>query len=67
MIKDVLGEIGGIGIYGVISVSLFFLIFTGALVWACVQRKPFLSKMSRLPFEDGDIGAEQQRTEVHDE
>jgi hypothetical protein len=52
MIKNVLQEIGGIGLYGVISICLFFTVFTGAFVWACLQRKPFLSAMSALPLQD---------------
>ena len=52
MIQNVLKELGGIGIYGVVSVCFFFLIFTVALVWALVQKKSFLRSMSALPLED---------------
>ncbi len=56
MIQNVLQDIGGIGIYGVISICLFFLVFTGALVWAMLQRKTFLKSMSALPLQDEDSG-----------
>lgn len=54
MIKDVLSEIGGIGLFGVISICLFFVVFTSALIWACVQKKSFLTAMSRLPLENDE-------------
>lgn len=53
MIKNVLQDIGGVGIYGVVSICLFFTVFSGALVWAFLQKKSFLKEMSVLPLEDG--------------
>jgi len=53
MIQNVLRDIGGIGLYGVISVCLFFLVFSVALFRACLLKKPFLSSMSALPLDDG--------------
>jgi hypothetical protein len=53
MIKNVLQDIGGVGLYGVISICLFFTVFSGALVWAFLQKKSFLNDMSVLPLEDG--------------
>ena len=54
MIKNILQDIGGIGIYGVISICLFVTVFSGALIKASLLRKPFLKAMSRLPLEDGE-------------
>jgi len=53
MIQNVLRDIGGIGLYGVISVCLFFLVFSVALVRACLLKQPFLKSMSALPLNDG--------------
>jgi len=53
MLKNVLTDIGGIGLYGVISVCLFFLVFSGAVLWAFLLRKPYLQAQSQLPLEDG--------------
>jgi len=53
MIQNVLRDVGGIGLYGVISVCLFFLVFSVALVRACLLKKPFLESMSVLPLDDG--------------
>jgi hypothetical protein len=54
MIQNVLRDIGGIGLYGVISVCLFFLVFSVALVRACLLKKPFLKSMSAQPLDDGE-------------
>ena len=53
MIQNVLRSIGGVGLYGVISVCLFFLVFSVALVRACRLKKNFVESMSVLPLEDG--------------
>jgi len=53
MIQNVLRHIGGIGLYGVISVCLFFLVFSVALVRACRMKKEIVDSMSVLPLEDG--------------
>lgn len=55
MIRNVMQEIGGIGLYGVISICLFVTVFTGALIWAALLRKPALTTMSRIPLEDGEL------------
>lgn len=54
MIKNVLCEIGGIGLYGVISICLFFAVFTGMLIWAFRMNKSFATKMSACPLDDGE-------------
>lgn len=54
MIKNVLTDIGGIGLYGVISICLFFAVFTGMLIWACRIKKSFAQKMSACPLHDGE-------------
>lgn len=55
MIRDALLEIGGVGMYGVISVLLFFTVFGVAMWWAFRLRRPFLQSMGALPLaEDGN-------------
>ena len=53
MIQNVLRRLGGIEHYGVLSLSLFVLVFAGIVVWACLQKKKHLDLMARLPL-DGD-------------
>lgn len=55
MIKNVLTDINGVEVYGVISICLFFTVFTTAMVWAAFQKKQFLQSMSVLPLKDGEI------------
>lgn len=55
MIQNVLRETGGIGLFGVISICLFFLVFTGALVWAMLQKGTLLKAMESLPLSDGEV------------
>jgi len=54
MIKNVLSDIGGVGLYGVISISLFFAVFIGMLLWTFSMKKAFAQKMSALPLHDGE-------------
>jgi hypothetical protein len=54
MIKNVLSEIGGIGLYGVISICLFFVVFTGMSLWAWRMKKNVAQRLSVLPLNDGE-------------
>jgi hypothetical protein len=51
MIQNVLSGIGGVGIYGVISICLFFAVFVGVLVWTFGLNKDYLNAMRDLPLE----------------
>jgi hypothetical protein len=51
MIENVMSRIGGVGIYGVISICLFFAVFVGVLVWTLCLKKPYLNAMRELPLE----------------
>lgn len=52
MIQNVLSSIGGVGVYGVISICLFFAVFVGVLVWTFGLKKSYLETMRELPLED---------------
>lgn len=52
MIKNILRDIGGIGIYGIVSLCLFFAVFTGAVLWTLLQRASFCKRMGALPLEE---------------
>lgn len=52
MIKNVLQQIGGLGIYALTSLLLFFTVFTGALIWTFLQRQSVCVKMESLPLEE---------------
>ena len=54
MYKEVLESIQGISLYGIISICLFFIFFTGVLVWSCALKKNYLNTMGHLPLEEGN-------------
>jgi hypothetical protein len=53
MIQNVLQDIGGVGVYGAISISLFFLVFALAVVRSACMKKSHADALSTLPLEDG--------------
>jgi hypothetical protein len=55
MIKNVLTHIDGIGLYGVVSICIFFAFFAGMLLWAFARKKTYLDQMSALPLDAGEI------------
>ena len=52
MIKNVLTHIGGVEVYGVISICLFFAVFGVAVVLALRMKKSVAHRLSALPLED---------------
>jgi cbb3-type cytochrome oxidase subunit 3 len=62
MIKNVLSDIGGVGLYGVISITLFFTVFIGMLLWVWAMKKSFAQSMSALPLDDGEKKSDQKGT-----
>jgi cbb3-type cytochrome oxidase subunit 3 len=59
MIKNVLCNIDGISLYGVVSICIFFGFFTGMLVWAFRRKKHYLNQMSALPLDAGETNRNQ--------
>jgi cytochrome c oxidase cbb3-type subunit IV len=55
MIQNILCSISGVGIYGVVSICLFFAFFTGVLVWTGTLKKNYLKAMGDLPLNDGSL------------
>ena len=54
MIQNVLSHIGGVGVYGVISICLFFASFVAVGLWTLSLKKSYRQNMSQLPLEDDD-------------
>jgi cytochrome c oxidase cbb3-type subunit 3 len=52
MISQVLGSIGGIEKFPIISLFLFFSFFIGMLVVVLRMNKKYADKMKNLPLED---------------
>ncbi len=51
MLHNIFKHLGGIEHYGIVSLCLFCIIFTGVLVWAFMQRKPHLDRMAQVPLD----------------
>ena len=51
MIENVLSKMGGVDMYGIISICLFFAVFVGVLLWTLRLKKPYLNAMRELPLE----------------
>ncbi|MBX3731385.1 MAG: hypothetical protein KF791_02185 [Verrucomicrobiae bacterium] len=66
MIRNVLSHVGGIGLYGVLSIGLFFAVFCGALLWALLQRRSLMAAMGRLPLDDGEPQDPRQEGSRHE-
>ena len=62
MIHKFIESVGGIGAFGTISVCLFGIVFTGALIWAACLKSSFLRSMSALPLEDETVQSLTDRT-----
>jgi hypothetical protein len=58
MIENVLRDLGGIAVFGIISVCLFFSFFSAMLIWASCLKKAHLNSMGMLPLDDGRFPVE---------
>ena len=57
MEKEILSRVESINVYGVVSISIFFLFFTGMLLWAFTKKKNYLDKMGALPLDGGETNS----------
>lgn len=62
MIRNVLVEIGGIGIMGIVSLVLFFAVFTTMLIRVARMKKDQVEDARRLPLDDGIAAAGSEGT-----
>lgn len=54
MFKHYFELIEGVAIYPIISLTLFFLVFTSMLVWASRISKKYVENMSQMPLESDE-------------
>ena len=52
MIENVMNKMGGVGVFGIISICLFFAFFIGMLVWTIRLKRSYLKSMRELPLDD---------------
>ncbi len=54
MYKNVLETIADVHIYPIISLLLFFAVFSAMLIWAFRKDKGYLNEMAAKPLDDGE-------------
>ena len=54
MINDVLTSIEGIGLFPIITLVLFLVIFVSVGLWAWFANRDYLEHMKRIPLDDSD-------------
>lgn len=52
MFQNILHDLGGVALYGIVSICLFFLVFSVALIWAMTRRSSVLREIEQLPLVD---------------
>ncbi len=50
--RQLIDKLGGIETFGIFSICLFVVVFTGSMVLAFCLKRPFLKTMGALPLED---------------
>jgi cbb3-type cytochrome oxidase subunit 3 len=55
MFKQIFESMSNIGIFGLTSMILFFLIFIGVIVWTIRADKKYLKKMEHMPLDSSTI------------
>lgn len=53
-IKHNMDTISGIEIYPIIALLIFFLFFTGLIIWVFTYKKNSLNELSKLPLQNAD-------------
>ena len=58
MFKQIFESMSDIGIFGLISMILFFLIFIGVIIWTIRADKKYLKKMENMPLDSSKINGD---------
>ncbi len=52
MFQNILHDLGGAALYGIVSICLFFFVFSISLIWAMTRRSVLLREIEQLPLVD---------------
>jgi hypothetical protein len=66
MIENVVHDIGGVAIFGIISVCIFFGFFASVILWAGRLKKPYLNSMGDLPLDDSEHASQTKSETTED-
>ena len=53
--SNYLSSIENVGIYPVITLILFFVVFIGAVVWIYTRDKDYITKLENIPLENDNF------------
>ena len=51
MFRDILTDLGGVGVYGVLATLLFIAVFIAMVIWVLRLKKPYVDTMKHMPLE----------------
>ncbi len=54
MFSQNLSSIDGVSIFPIISLVLFFVIFSGVLFWVLKKDKSYMEKLANIPLQDNN-------------
>lgn len=54
IVINTLEQIGGVEIYPIISLVLFFILFSAMIYLVMTSKKEYINEMKNMPFDDGD-------------
>jgi len=54
MFQNIMHRMEGISGFGLFSICLFFLFFTGMLLWSFRLKRDYVKSMSELPLDGGE-------------
>mgnify|MGYP000898200245 CR=1 FL=1 len=55
MFSQNLSSIEGVSIFPIITLVLFFLIFSGVLIWVFKRDKSYIETLSNIPLQDNSL------------
>lgn len=54
IVINTLEQIGGVEIYPILSLLIFFILFSAVAYLALTSKKEYIDEMKQMPFNDGD-------------
>jgi hypothetical protein len=54
IVINTLEQIGGVEIYPIISLVIFFVLFTAVAYLSLTAKKEYIDEMKQMPFNEGD-------------
>ena len=58
MFKQIFESMSDIGVFGLVAMILFFLIFLGIVYWTIRADKKYLKKMENMPLDSSKINGD---------